>query len=513
MTASADHNIVSLLESVAHRHPDRPALVFGTRTLSFRELRQGVSRCAAGFAARGLRPGHRVIMMIPMSPELYLAMLGVIRCGAAAVFVDPWIPMRQIAAFSAFAEPYAFVGIPKSHLLRFSHSRLARVPLTVTTGGTLFHLPARHSLKAMLRVDAEHRIEPVTPETPALITFTSGSSGVPKGANRTHGFLLAQYEALCQELDYREGDVDMPMFPVFALRNLAAGMTSVIPSMDFRSPSTIDAAVITRQICDNHVTLLTASPPFIDRLAEHPSPPQVRRIWTGGAPVSKEQLRKWEGAFPAAQIEIVYGSTEAEPVAHMTSQERLSLNEEKGFCCGKPTALLKTRIIQIRRGAVQPEEMERLSCPPGEIGELIVSGRHVCRDYYNNPVAVHENKILMADGTCWHRMGDTGYFDEAGRFFLTGRVHSTICRKGVLLHAQLVEEDVKRRLPEARRVAALEEEGHLVIVIQGPEIPQARERIDADRILFTRKPFPMDPRHQAKINYALLLERVQKGDL
>lgn len=506
----SNHNITALLDAAAARHPERLALVFGNEQISFADLHTQVKQCANLLSAHGLKPGERVILMIPMSPELYIALLAIIHCGAAAVFVDPWTPMRQIAAFSAFAKPSGFIGIPKSHLLRLLNPSLARIRLSASTGPTALGIPAAFSLRAVADQSTDRAPAPVSLDDSALITFTSGSSGIPKGANRTHGFLIAQYEALCHELDYRDDDIDMPMFPVFALRNLAAGIPSVIPEMDFKNVAGVDPLVIGRQIQNHGVTLVTASPPFIDRLASLPTPPTLRKILTGGAPVTAKQLNHWHQAFPSTDIEIIYGSTEAEPVAHLSSHERLKLEDQEGFCCGKPTSLLKTRIIQIRNSAVSPEELESLTLPQGETGELLVSGKHVGRDYFNNPDAVKENKIVEPDGTCWHRMGDTGYFDAEGRFFLTGRVHSTIVRNGKILHAQLVEADAAKQLPDATRVAALEQDGKLILIIQGTS---CEHDIDADEVLFTQKPLPLDPRHKSKIDYSTLRNWLEKGKL
>ncbi len=513
MTPSPHTNITARLDDAAARNPDRPALVFKDSRVSFSDLQRRVSQCASALTRLGLKPGERVIIMIPMSPELYIALLGVIRCGAVAVFVDSWIPMRQIAAFSAFAEPSGFIGIPKSHLLRLLNPTLARIRISVSTGPVALGIPARHTLRTIAAMPADVGPTAVLPDDPALITFTSGSSGIPKGANRTHAFLNAQYEALCHELDYHDHDVDMPMFPVFALRNLAAGITSVIPDMDFRNVSNVNPDTLNQQIQNHGVTLVTASPPLIDQLATLDTPPAIRKILTGGAPVSTKQLETWHAVFPDTAIDIIYGSTEAEPVAHLSSHERLATENEEGFCCGKPTRLLKTRIIEIRKGRITPEELDAVTLPLGETGELLVSGKHVCRDYFNNPAAVQENKIQEPDGTCWHRMGDTGYFDEEERFFLTGRVHSTIMRNGKILHAQLVEAAVAKRVPQATRIAAMEQDGKLLVVIQGPVIPHPEQSIDADRILFTNKDLPLDPRHQSKIDYALLRERVENGEI
>ncbi len=510
MTPSHTHNITSLLDQAAARNPDRPALVFGTLHTSFEQLLKHVNQCASLLIACGLQPGERVIIMIPMSPELYIALLGVMRCGAVAVFVDPWIPMRQIAAFAAFASPAGFIGIPKSHLLRLLSPKLARTRISISTGPVACGIPARFSLTRMATHPTNLPPAPVTPDHSALITFTSGSSGIPKGADRTHGFLKAQYEALCQGFDYRDGDIDMPMFPVFALRNLAAGITSVIPDMDFKNVAAVDPVIIEQQLLKHRATLVTASPPFIDRLAELTPPPRLRKILTGGAPVNAKQLARWHRAFPDTAIEIIYGSTEAEPVAHLTSHERLATESEEGFCCGRPTPLLKTRIIEICKGPVTPDELDEVTLPQGQTGELIVAGDHVCRGYFANPDALRENKIIQPDGTCWHRMGDTGYFDASGLFFLTGRVHSTIVRNGTILHAQVVEAEAAKQLPDATRVAALEQGGRLVIIVQGEP---ATHTIDADQILFTNTPLPLDPRHKSKIDYPKLAAMLQKGKL
>jgi len=510
MTPASTHNITALLDEATARYPERPALVFGKQRITFDQLLTQVKQCANLLKHHGLNPGERVILMIPMSPELYIAMLAIIRCGAVAVFVDPWIPMRQIAAFSAFASPAGFIGIPKSHLLRLLSPKLARIRISASTGSVALGIPAQFSLKAMARQPYEMEPTPVLPEASALITFTSGSSGTPKGANRTHGFLKAQHEALCYELDYRDDDVDMPMFPVFALRNLAAGITSVIPEMDFRKVAEVDPVIINQQIRQNSVTLVTASPPFIDQLVRLEHPPALRKILTGGAPVTAKQLKHWHTAFPSSEIDIIYGSTEAEPIAHLSSHERLKTEGEEGFCCGKPTALIKTRIIDIRKNKVSPEELDALTLPQGATGELLVAGKHVCRDYFNNPAAVQENKITEQDGTCWHRMGDTGYFDAAGRFFLTGRVHSTMVRNGKILHAQIVEAEVETQIPSAIKVAALEEDGQLVIVVQGKAV---EHQLDADQVVFTDHPLPLDPRHNSKIDYAQLRKQLKNGAL
>lgn len=526
-------NVLAVLREVAARVPDRPALIASTKKgeqhITFAGLRDRVDRAAVGLRRLGLAPGERVIVMIPMSIDLYVALLAVLQTGAVAVFVDPWIGVRQIAAFAAFAEPRAWIGVPRSHLLRLLSGALRGIPLTVTTGFRVGPLPARRTLAELEAEPGDGVIHAAEHGAPALITFTSGSSGEPKGANRTHGFLLAQHRALAAEFPAAEGDVDMPMFPVFSLNNLAVGVTSVVPDMDFRRVDQVDAARVLRQMKDHGVTTCTASPPFFDRLTAHLESfpgerPRLRRLLTGGAPVSDAQLRSWRRALPETEIMVAYGSTEAEPVAHLAAEERLAAVEIPGYCAGGPIDRIRARLIRIHDGPVElgEEGWTAWEVPAGEIGELAVSGEHVCRDYYQNPQAVRENKIAEPDGTVWHRMGDTGSFDSEGRFWIAGRVHSTIWRQGRPVHPQLVEQAALGEDPRIRRVAAVglpdPALGERVTVVvetdAGEELrEEIRNRLAAvdqpvDEIVLTSESLPVDPRHNSKIDYRRLRERL-----
>ncbi|MFA7330176.1 MAG: AMP-binding protein [Candidatus Delongbacteria bacterium] len=520
-------NVVELLRAAAAESPERVALIEGagtsTRRITFAGLWRRVCACSAGLRERGLGPDERAVVMLPMSIDLYAALLGVIHAGACAVFVDPWVSPRRIAAFCRYAEPRAFIGVTRSHLLRLLEPRLLRIPLTVTSGRRLGGWPARWTLAELEAAPADEPGHFRRAEDPALITFTTGSSGEPKGANRTHGFLRAQHQALFQAFGPPPGAADLPLFPVFALNNLACRATSVIPELDFRHLERLDAGRILTQCREHGVASCTASPDFLDRLAAHllaghgPTP-ALRRVLTGGAPVRDEQLDEWQRAFPDAELQVVYGSTEAEPVAHASRAERQAAGSERGgICAGRPVPEIRARILRL----APPSDSERPGLademPPGEIGELVVSGAHVCRDYFRNPAATAENKLLDAEGRVWHRMGDTGWLDEAGRFWLAGRVHTTIFRAGQACHANLVEEQARRRLGPGQ-YAALgrqdERQGErLLLVVHTERPPQSSAAaladlqaagLPVDELILHPRPLPLDPRHNSKVDHPAL---------
>ncbi|MEX2155057.1 MAG: AMP-binding protein [Gemmatimonadaceae bacterium] len=521
-------NVVQLFLEAAERNQRTLAFVSATGDrVRFGELRRHVESFAGGLVANGLQHGDRAVFILPMSPALYVAVVGTLAAGGVAVFVDPWVSLRQIAHLAAAAKPAAFIGTPQAHLLRLFSRDLRRVRVAVTAEGPGAWLAARFRFRDL---QGTAPIASMPGGSPALITYTTGSSGMPKGVNRTHEILAAQHHVIREEFPAQPGDVDLTTFPVFALSNLAAGITTVIPPIDLRRVGSADARLVVRDMRRFGVTTAAASPPLFDLVADHvratgETPPPLRRIVTGGAPVRDDQLRRWRETYPGTEIVVAYGSSEAEPVASMSADERLAASATRpGYCVGKPVDAIRARTVQIVRGPLE----RPLDVAPGAIGELLVTGPHVCRDYAGDDAAFAENKVRDADGTVWHRMGDTGHFDDGGRFWLAGRVHSTIRRGGVDLHAQLIEQTVRGDDRRIRRVAALGRPDarlgeRLAIVIEADDpgllsdvearLAAARADVVVDEMVVTRTALPVDPRHNSKIDYARLRRMLDHGAL
>jgi len=451
-------NAASLFRDAARAHPERVAFFEGREAITFGALWERVARKAERF-----RAGDRALLMLPMSVELYVALLAVLHANAGAVFVDPWVGTRRMIQLARFARPSHWIGTWKSQLLRLAVILSAAKDLLT-----------RHredpSPSARLRM---------TPSDAALITFTTGSSGTPKSVNRTHRILIAQHERLAEAFPPNDGDVDLCTFPIFALNNLALGVTTVIPPIDLKRIDAADPRKVAAIAKARGVNTATASPPLFDKLARVDDRPPFRRILTGGAPVTDAQLRAWIAAWPEAEIVVAYGSSEAEPVAHIEARERLAAGG-RGYLAG--------RIVNGVRA--------KLDLIDDTVGELLVAGDHVAH--------------VEGDDGEWHRMGDTGWFDGEGRFRIAGRVHSTIRRHGVAVHAQLVEQAARADDPRIRRAAALGIGGRVVVVVESDEdvANDVRARVDADDVIVTSEPLPLDPRHNSKIDYAKLRERL-----
>ncbi len=315
MTSRATHTS-HLLARWAHDAPQRLALLEpGGRSHTFASLHRRVRRLAGGLAEQGVGPGSRIVILLPMGIDLYEVLLGVFHAGATAVLVDPQAGLHNMQAALASVGVHGLIGVGKAHLLRLRVAALRGGDVYLSTG------PSFPPARRLSRVDGAPVVAADPPPgEPALITFTTGTTGTPKAIGRSHAFLLAQHHILADHMGLRAGDVDLPTLPVFLLNSLAAGARCILPDGDLRDVSGLDPARVAGQISAHRITTISGSPAFFEPLAVwlndagRPAR-EVERIFVGGARVRPAVLEQMVAAFPAARIEVLYGSTEAEPMA------------------------------------------------------------------------------------------------------------------------------------------------------------------------------------------------------
>jgi acyl-CoA synthetase (AMP-forming)/AMP-acid ligase II len=363
------------------------------------------------------------------------------------------------------------------------------------------------------------------PADPALVTFTSGSTGQPKAALRTHQFLLAQHRALESSISLEPGEIDLATLPIFTLANLAAGVTTVIPDVDLRRPGAIDAERVFAQIQRRGINRLTASPAFLERLIEYSQStgrtlPTLRKVFTGGGPVFPRLLESMRSLAPLADIVAVYGSTEAEPIAHIGAGEINAADIEAmqrglGLLVGTSVKEVTLRILQDRwgtpRGKMTADELNAQTKPSGIAGEIVVTGEHVLKGYLRG-IGDEETKFRVG-AEIWHRTGDAGLVDESGRLWLLGRCASRIEDHHGSIYPFGVE-CVAMNFTGVRRAAFLSQSGRRLLVVEGAVDSESKERLRSDiawacvdEVRFIKR-IPVDKRHNSKIDYPKLHERL-----
>ena len=228
-------NISQVLTEQAAWRPRAPALVegagAGTRTPTFDQLAEHSARATALLRSTGLHKGDRVLVFQPMSIELYVALLAIFRLGLVATVLDPSAGRGHIEQCCGIVRPRAFIGPARAHPLRILCRGLRRIELHFVTSGWA---PGAIRWSTLERLELLDSITPCDSSDKALLTLTSGSTGIPKAAVRSHGFLLAQHAALAESIELEPGEVDLPTLPIFVLAKLASWVTSVIPRGDLR---------------------------------------------------------------------------------------------------------------------------------------------------------------------------------------------------------------------------------------------------------------------------------------
>ncbi|OGW39741.1 MAG: AMP-dependent synthetase [Nitrospirae bacterium GWC2_56_14] len=516
-------NIAGILQRQAHKRPDAQAIidVHGgrERVTTFAGLETASARGAALLREAGLVSGDTVLVFQPMSAELYIALMALFRLGITAMFLDPSAGREHIERCCAIRQPAALIAPPKAHLLRLISPALRRIPCHICFSR---FMPGCTSWSRSERIKPHQPIAPCTNDTPALITFTSGSTGQPKAAVRSHGFLLEQHRVLERTIHLTTGALDLTTLPVFVLANLASGVTSLIPDADLRCPGGIEAAPILRQIERHCPASVAASPAFMERIcvaceSADRTVPGFRYVFTGGAPVFPDHLDRLAATFPDAEIVAVYGSTESEPIAHISrravSNDDLSaMKAGGGLLAGEPVPEITVRVIAhcwgTPLGSLSESGFSGMCLPTDTAGEIVVTGGHVLKGYLHG-TGDEETKFRVNE-TVWHRTGDSGYFDDAGRLWLLGRSAAVINDERGHLYPFAVE-CAARQFSGISRAALVNRQGQRILFVQsekGAHIDTtavrnalAWARLDTVREL---DEIPLDKRHNAKIDYGRL---------
>lgn len=392
-------SVAELVLEQARRAPDRVALVIaaegGDRKVAFGALSVRIQSYMAGLRAAGLPAGARVMVLAHLDEEVLALLLAVLAGGMTLVLVDGRLTAPRLLAALGDARPHLVVAPPA--LLRWwplvGPLRRAR---RASVGGRVLGAGRMEAL-ALARGGAAPARD--LGDVAAIVSFTSASTGRAKAVVRTHAVLSAQHGALASAFPI-DGGANLPGFPSGTLHNLCCGVTTILPP-DFRTLAETDPAAVVARIRRHEVTSVSGAPAFLRRLAAYirvADAPQmdVRRLVVGGGPVGRALCAELRAAFPRAVSHVVYGATEAEPIAAAALDE-VAAAGGGGFLVGRPVAGTELRLV-----AADGRD--------AALGEVVVRGAHV------------------VGGGAWHRTGDVGRMDADGRLWLLGRVGGMVGR-------------------------------------------------------------------------------------
>ncbi len=449
-----------------------------------------VSHARRYLRAQGVRPGHRVLVAVPVGPPLVAALLAILALGAVAVLPPAgagWLTRLRLPGLAG-ATAAVVTGRP----------RLARRWLARRLGVRLLTAPS-----AELALPGHSAALPtwgpaaVPPDQPALISHSSGSTtGRAKPIFRTHAVLAAQHAALQKAFPPWPGQRDFPLFPNILLHNLAlpGGVCSVLPAVPWRYVPAFDPARVAAQLVSERIETLTGNVTYFRRLlpALRALPPgalrHVRAVGIGGSPVPETLAQALRVLFSGADVVIIYGSSEAEPIATRPLTASPT-DPRQGYCVGLLAAGIELDMLSAGFALALPDG----SAVP--IGEVRVRGAHVARP----PGA--------AVGA-WLATGDFGYRDATGALWLTARRGNTATVRGC---QHYLLEHVAQHVPGVGRVAARPTDSGFRVWVEGTDAALAPAVLTALGAAFTalkghlqvrlQARLPVDGRHHAKIRY------------
>ncbi|MEM9249654.1 MAG: AMP-binding protein [Pseudomonadota bacterium] len=463
-------SLLSAFDAAVARWPDRVALIDGRgHSTSFAALGRRARGLARAWHARGIGPGDRVLLAMRLDADLYAGLAALWSLGATVVLPEPAMGLAglrhaaRLPGLRAFCSSGAYGALP---FVLPSLWRLTRLRPHPAAGPAL-------------------ALTPPDEDVFALISFTSGTTGTPKAIPRSHAFLSAQRQAVAPVLDSAVGERDLVTFPVFVLINLAQGRTSILPGWRMTRLRHLSAQTLSDWVARHGATRALLPPALCDKLADAPIPPQLHTVFTGGGPVFPDILIRLREARPGLRVVCVYGSTEAEPIAHLEA-----------------TALSQTDLDRMRAGdgllvgTPEPDLHLRI-----EDDEILVAGPHVNAGYLD-PRHDAENKVNR-DGVIWHRTGDAGRRDAAGRLWLLGRHGSEVEVKGKRVLPFTVEV-AARFWPGVRQAALVSHRKAPCLVLEGDpaHLPTWQRRASALGLsgVVPLDAIPMDRRHASKID-------------
>lgn len=468
--------ILDAFADVVAQHGPKPAIIEANgKTASFEELEHRTNVLASEFSARGIGHGDKVLLAMPVGITLYACLAALWRLGAVVVFPEPAMGLAGVRHAARVTQPKAFLATGWYRLLGWFLPELRALPMRI--------IPLAKDRGG----DAEAAPQSaISADDIALVSFTSGSTGVPKAIARSHAFMMAQSDAIRPLLrPGPDGGRDLVAFPVFVLVCLALGVTSVLPAWKLTRQNRASAQEVHDQIRRFGVTRLLVPPVICETLSRAGSLPNLNTIFTGGGPVFPDTLNRLAGLSPGLRMVAVYGSTEAEPIAHLeyssiSADDLTRMKAGGGLLAGTPVPQVDVRI---------------------EGGEILVAGPHVNESYLDtsqNPETKQKH-----NGRTWHRTGDAGQFDDEGRLWLLGRTQARVSGTD-----PFAVETAARFWPGAYRSALAEIDGKSVLAVAGDaaHLPHWKKAAHAMGVHDVRHvvQIPLDRRHGSKTDYTAL---------
>ncbi len=413
------NNLAVYLTSTARAYGERPALRVDDDVLSYAELDDVTARVAGLLRERGVGPGDRVGVMLPNVPSFAFVYYGVLRAGGVVVPMNVLLKEREVAFY---------LSDPEARLVFAWHEFAGAAQSGADDAGAECVIVAPGEFERLL-ASAEPSTEVVdrAGDDTAVILYTSGTTGTPKGAELTHSNLTSNVEAVTRLFSAGPEDVILGALPLFHAFGQTCGLNEAVKSgACLALVARFDPGRVLQTIERERVTVFEGVPTMYVALLHHPERERfdvstLRLCVSGGAALPAEVLLGFEAAFGCAVLE-GYGLSETSPVVSFNQPGR----QRKPGSIGTPIEGVKMKLV----------DEDRNEAAPGEVGEIAIRGPNVMKGYWHRPDAT----AAAIDEDGWFYTGDIARVDEDGYYFIVDRKKEMIIRGGYNVYPREIEE-------------------------------------------------------------------------
>ncbi len=413
-------NLGSILLAAAAERPDHTAIRLGDRAISYAELDRAARGVANALRLRGLEPGQTVALMVPNVPEFTIAYYGILYAGCAVVPLNVLLSAPEVTYHVQDSDAQLLVAHPLFQDPASQGAQGAGIPVAWTEGG------GPDDLAGMMDVEPIETPHPTSADDTAVILYTSGTTGKPKGAELSHSNLFVNCAVVVPKLlPLDRDDVALATLPLFhsfgqtCIQNATIACQGTFTLLPRFSPD--EAMEIIER---DKVTLFAGVPTMYFAILHHEGEARdlssLKYCMAGGAPMPVEVMKAFEEKFPVQILE-GYGLSETSPVASFNSLDKPRTPGSIGY----PVWGVEMAILDDKD---QP-------LPDGERGEICIRGHNIMKGYLKRPDATAET---MRSG--WFHSGDIGIRDPGGSYRIVDRVKDMIIRGGFNVYPREVEE-------------------------------------------------------------------------
>jgi long-chain acyl-CoA synthetase len=411
-------SLFSVFERSVADHPGRPAVRMDDLVLSYAELRDAAARVTALLASYDVAPGDRVGIMLPNVPAFPIAFYGTLGVGGVVVPMNPLLKSREVAYY---------LGDSGAKVLFAWHTAAGEAAKGAVETGTRV-VEVTDPALALAGLDPAVVSADRGDDDDAVILYTSGTTGRPKGAELTHANLTRNAQLTAETLlNSSPDDVVMGCLPLFHVFGLTCGLNAALAAgSTLTLLPRFDPVKALEIIARDRVTIFEGVPTMYAAMLHSPDGAQadtssLRLCVSGGAAMPVEILRGFESAFGCIILE-GYGLSETSPVASFNHPDQV----RKPGSIGTPIAGVEMRLV----------DADGAEVPAGEIGEIVIRGHNVMKGYWGNLEATAE---AVTDGG-WFHTGDLARVDEDGYFYIVDRKKDMIIRGGYNVYPREIEE-------------------------------------------------------------------------